>query len=664
MRALLARAGGPTLVSRVLLAAYLGLLLAGIGQERLGRVDEFRTAERSREILATGDWTTVHLNFEPDFRKPPLQYWATAATLKLTDQREWPPRLWSVLGAIAALLATGRLARAVDGRDPWVPALAMLFCLSNARLLVSASSALLDPWMLAFDTAALSAAIASRRNENAWWACAGFVGLGAWQKAPSALGLVAGLCVLQALLGRRDLLRSRTFRLAMALGVALAAAWPLGQWALHGPTFLETYFVDEMVTRTGLLGEQASRGDVTYYARALWETWGLLGVAAGALLLLLPLTPELRRNRDLVAVGALAGALFAALSAMEFRSARYTIFVVPMLSVCIAHALAALVGRRWAVAVVLLCAPSWVRLPEAYEHRYGRRNAKVIEASLELGRRRTEGERVLAVGHARSRLRPPIVLYYGRLPVSVHTVREGGPSEPLRALPPATAGWRGLADERCWPLVQRWFPGAARESVHGRVVHWSARALDAGSVGGGVVDCGSDVDADRSDAPATDAAAARAGVGAAEVSPGPTPRGHDASGGAASSAGSESADDEFSSSGSGSGSLSRSRRRISSPAATSATSGSFASSGAAGSPKGSSTCMPCTRRGRNTRSAASERSTTSSSPASTTTSTCASMRIVSRRSSTFFRTRSSFFSEAGASSRRVAWSQVAVRFIR
>ena len=40
--------------------------------------DVFYTLLRSLNLLETGDWLSLHYNFAPDFKKPPLQYMHTA----------------------------------------------------------------------------------------------------------------------------------------------------------------------------------------------------------------------------------------------------------------------------------------------------------------------------------------------------------------------------------------------------------------------------------------------------------------------------------------------------------------------------------------------------------------------------------------------------------
>src|SRR5438105_12661543 len=47
----------------------------------LNGTDELLTAERSREMLVTGEPWVVHYNFHRSFEKAPLQYWLTSFSL-------------------------------------------------------------------------------------------------------------------------------------------------------------------------------------------------------------------------------------------------------------------------------------------------------------------------------------------------------------------------------------------------------------------------------------------------------------------------------------------------------------------------------------------------------------------------------------------------------
>ena len=67
-----------------------------IRKGRLTNTDELVTAERSREMLLTHEWT-VQFNFQPSFEKPPLQYWLTTLTLPHIGQREAAVRIWPLI---------------------------------------------------------------------------------------------------------------------------------------------------------------------------------------------------------------------------------------------------------------------------------------------------------------------------------------------------------------------------------------------------------------------------------------------------------------------------------------------------------------------------------------------------------------------------------------
>ncbi|HET7401688.1 MAG TPA: glycosyltransferase family 39 protein, partial [Usitatibacter sp.] len=68
---------------RLLLALVLAVAaLGGLDDLRrpLANPDEGRYSEISREMAQGGDWVTPRLNGIRYFEKPPLQYWASAAS--------------------------------------------------------------------------------------------------------------------------------------------------------------------------------------------------------------------------------------------------------------------------------------------------------------------------------------------------------------------------------------------------------------------------------------------------------------------------------------------------------------------------------------------------------------------------------------------------------
>ena len=100
----------------ILLWCSLGLLPLGL--RPLWEPDEARYAEIPREMLATGDWLTPHLNGVLYFEKPPLQYWLSAVCLRLFGSHDLVARLPLALASLLALGCAYVLARRLGARHP------------------------------------------------------------------------------------------------------------------------------------------------------------------------------------------------------------------------------------------------------------------------------------------------------------------------------------------------------------------------------------------------------------------------------------------------------------------------------------------------------------------------------------------------------------------
>ena len=92
------------------------LVFWNLGGAPLLEPDEGRYTEIPREMLATGDFVTPHLDGVLYFEKPPLHYWLTAAAIRLLGLSAFSARLWSaIFGLAGAALAYG-LGAAMGGR--------------------------------------------------------------------------------------------------------------------------------------------------------------------------------------------------------------------------------------------------------------------------------------------------------------------------------------------------------------------------------------------------------------------------------------------------------------------------------------------------------------------------------------------------------------------
>jgi 4-amino-4-deoxy-L-arabinose transferase-like glycosyltransferase len=88
----------------ILLLAYM-FFFQGIGSYSLKEPDEGRYAEIPREMIELHDYVVPHLNYVRYFEKPPLFYWAVAASYKALGISEWSFRLPNALSALLCVVA-------------------------------------------------------------------------------------------------------------------------------------------------------------------------------------------------------------------------------------------------------------------------------------------------------------------------------------------------------------------------------------------------------------------------------------------------------------------------------------------------------------------------------------------------------------------------------
>lgn len=293
------------LITFVLLLA--AVRLASIGLYPLGDTTEARYGEVARLMAASGDWITPYNDPGiPFWAKPPLSFWAQAASMKLLGVTEFAARISSVLlaGAVVWLLFT--LARQGDkGRAPAEAWLASVILCTTPLFFLMSGAVMTDMALLAAMMLSMTGFwLAWRPHASAWpraWGYAFFAGLGLslLAKGPVGLALTAAAIGLFWLLeGERLANLARLWsRLpwvgGMLLMLAIAAPWYLAA-ERKTPGFIEYFIVGEHFKRFLVPGWQGDmfgnahlepRGKIWVFMAqavgpwllallwALWEAW-------------------------------------------------------------------------------------------------------------------------------------------------------------------------------------------------------------------------------------------------------------------------------------------------------------------------------------------------------------------------------------------------------
>jgi len=80
------------------------LFLPFLGDVHLFDWDEINFAEASREMIETGDYLRVHIDYEPFYEKPPLFFWFQVLSMKIFGVNEFAARFPNAIFGIVALL--------------------------------------------------------------------------------------------------------------------------------------------------------------------------------------------------------------------------------------------------------------------------------------------------------------------------------------------------------------------------------------------------------------------------------------------------------------------------------------------------------------------------------------------------------------------------------
>ena len=280
---------------RIIIVLLALFWLASLAVRPLYKPDEARYGEIAREMAQGGDWVTPRANGFKYFEKPPLQYWASAAALKVFGENDWCARLWTGLMAMAGLAMTYFAGRRLFG--PPVGILAPALLAASPLYVLYGQFATLDMGVSVFLSAAIFAfAVAQQPGERRArrWMLAGWAACAAAVLSKGLIGIVlpAATVALYILLRRdwRLLARLELLR-GGALFLAILVPW-FAAVSLANREFLYFFFVQEHFLRF------ATKMHHRYHPGWYFVPILLLGVAPWLLVAVPAWLKALRRPAD------------------------------------------------------------------------------------------------------------------------------------------------------------------------------------------------------------------------------------------------------------------------------------------------------------------------------------------------------------------------------
>lgn len=227
----------------VLLILSAVLFLPFLGVTPLFDWDEINFAESAREMLVSGNYFQVQINYEMFHEKPPLFFWMQAACMKIFGIHEWAARMPNVLAGYFTLLLlfyTGKWLK--DERTGWI---LTLLCVCSLLPHFYFRTGIIDPWFNLWIVCGILLYLVHNENPHNIPAAilSGLcIGLGVLTKGPVAI-LMYGLTLGIASLFQGFRLSLRFLTLSITACALPLIAWYGSLTYLQGWEYLEKFFL-------------------------------------------------------------------------------------------------------------------------------------------------------------------------------------------------------------------------------------------------------------------------------------------------------------------------------------------------------------------------------------------------------------------------------------
>ena len=230
----------------LLLAASIVLAFSFQGTRGLWDPDEGRYTNVALEMMRSGDYFTPHRHHETmHVTKPPVTYWAIAASASSFGKNEWAFRAPMAIAFIITVLLVYELGKSFAPRRPWLPA---LIYLASPIPMLATSAITTDTLLACAETAAVMAYAKYRFSDkngrwlDVMWA---IFGLAFMIKGPPALLPLMAIVVWEWKASR---LRALFRPVGLGLFVLLGFTW-FAAITYRNPELLTYFFGHEVIER-------------------------------------------------------------------------------------------------------------------------------------------------------------------------------------------------------------------------------------------------------------------------------------------------------------------------------------------------------------------------------------------------------------------------------
>ena len=223
---------------------YLLLFIPFLGKAHLFDWDEVNFAEAAREMVVSGQWFNVQVNYEPFWEKPPLFIWLQSLSMHCFGINDFAARFPNVIIGLISILILYYVSFKHYGQQ--VAIASTLLYLGSFTPHLYFKSGIIDPLFNLFiflGVLQLYKASSLRRKGLHFFMSGVFIGLAVITKGPAAI-LIIGLAGLAYQLIYRDHFYRLTDLLKLVVGLLVFPGLYFGlQIAHHGWWFLNEFIV-------------------------------------------------------------------------------------------------------------------------------------------------------------------------------------------------------------------------------------------------------------------------------------------------------------------------------------------------------------------------------------------------------------------------------------
>lgn len=249
----------------LIVVTSLVLFVPFLGSVRLFDWDEVNFAECAREMIVTGDYLHMQIDFMPFYEKPPVFVWLQVCSMKVFGVTEFAARLPNALVGVATMLVLFSIGSRIHTQR-----FGFLWCIVYAGSLLPHfyfKSGIIDPLFNLFIFLGLwflGPRATATRPTIVEAICAGvFCGLAVMTKGPVGFALVLITAAVAWLVLRKEVaLPWREVAVASVTALGVSSIWFLIDYVQNGPTFvIENLAYQVRLLTTG----DAGHGQPWYY---------------------------------------------------------------------------------------------------------------------------------------------------------------------------------------------------------------------------------------------------------------------------------------------------------------------------------------------------------------------------------------------------------------